>query len=376
MKSFVCINGCILCLCVTGSLYNPHLFPESGPFFEGWYLRITNYDTDESVGLLFGQVLPSSPVSVTGPLVLASILYRACEQGACTLASSNANFTTKQLNITVKGQPVMHNPDIESSADFAWTVNNGIEGGAFMQANDETNFNFRIGNWTLRGAAGRHVPWNKDESGPEGWLGNLPLPLNWFVYSLRSPLTFFELQNVDTGKTVRGTNGAVHLEKNWGKSFPKQWIWSEGISRDQRNVTFAISGGLVDLSIISVDAYLIGYRSPSAGIDLSFRPDNSIVSTEIDGCKGNVTLTVNSLSHVVEFQIFASPKTFSSCLYGPEVNGFQRACVESFDAVATITISQRRFFGSAYKVVDKNEIANVALEFGGNNVCNFKCGKV
>ena len=167
----------VLCVCVTGSLYNPHLFPESGPFFEGWYLRITNYDTDDNVGILFGQVLPSSSVSVTGPLVLASILYRACVQGACTLASSNANFTTK-LNINVKGQPVMHNPDLkESPADFSRTVNNGIGGGTFIQANDATNFNFWIGDWALRGAAGRHIPWNKDESSPEIWLGNLPLPL-------------------------------------------------------------------------------------------------------------------------------------------------------------------------------------------------------
>ena len=154
---------------------------------------------------------------MTGPLVLAAILYRACAQGACTLVSSNANFTTKQLNITVKGQPAMHNPDVESTADFSWTVNNGI-GGTFMQANDETNFNFRIGSWTLRGAAGHHVPWNKDKCGPEGLLGNLPLPLHWFVYSLRSQLTFFELQNVDTGKTVRGNRENV---------FSKQWIWSE-----------------------------------------------------------------------------------------------------------------------------------------------------
>ena len=375
MKLLIVLHGCILCLCVTGSLYDPHLFPDSGPFFEGWYLRITNYDTDDSVGLLFGQVLPSSSANVTGPLVLASILYRACTQDACTLTSSNAYFTSKQLNITVKGQPVTQNPDTESPANFEWIVNNGMEGGTFTQTNDKTNFNFRIGDWTFRGAAGHHVPWNKDGSGPEGWLGNLPLPLHWFVYSVRSPLTFFELQNVDTGKIIRGTNGAVHLEKNWGKSFPKKWIWSEGVSRDKSNICFAISGGLVDLSIISVDAYLIGYRNPSAGIDLSFRPDNSIVTTTIDGCKGNVSVKVNALSHVVEFQLFASPKTFSSCLFGPELNGFQRACVESYDAIATITISQRSFFGSAYKVMDKREIPNVALEFGGNSVCNFKCGK-
>ena len=375
MKLLFLLHGCILCSCVTGSLYDPHLFPESGPFFEGWYLRITDFDTDDSIGLLFGQVLPSSFDNLTGPLVLASILYRACAQGTCTLTSSNGNFTRQELNITVKGRQVTRNPDTKSPANFEWMTNNGKEGGSLIQENDETNFDFRIGDWTLRGAAGHHVPWNEDGSGPEGWLGNLPLPLHWFVYSVKSPLTFFQLQNVKTGKTIRGANGAVHLEKNWGKSFPKKWIWSEGISRDNTNITFAISGGLVDLSVISVDAYLTGYRNPLVGLDLSFRPDNSIVSTTIDGCKGNVSVRVNSLSHVVEFQIFASPKTFSSCLFGPELSGFQRACVESYDAIATVTISQRHFFGLEYKLLDKREIPNVALEFGGNNVCNNKCGR-
>ena len=98
-----------------------------------------------------------------------------------------------------------------------------------------------------------------------------------YTDSLRSPLTFFELQNVDSGKTVRVTNGARHLEKNWRKSFPKKWIWYEGISRDPSNVTIATCGGLVDLSFISVNAYLIGYRSPSAGTDLSFRPETCVV---------------------------------------------------------------------------------------------------
>lgn len=366
----------VLCSVVTGSLYNPHLFPQSGPFFEGWYLRITDFNNDDSIGLLFGSVLPPSSAKVTGPLVLAAILYRECSQeGTCTLTSSNANFSTIQLNITVNGQPVTHNPDKESKADFKWVVNNGNEGGSFMQSGDKTDFNFRLGEWTLRGAGGPHVPWNSDGSGPEGWLSDLPLPIHWFVYSLRSPLISYDLQNTKTGKSIHGSNGAVHLEKNWGESFPKKWIWSEGISRGDDNVTFAISGGLVGFSVISVDAYLIGYRNPSAGLSLDFRPDNSVVTAKIDGCSGAVSLTVRSLSHKVEFQIFGSPKTFSSCLFGPETKGFERACVESYDATATVVVSQMSLFGFMYKVVDKRIITNAALEFGGNNVCDYKCGK-
>lgn len=365
-----------LLVCVTGSFYNPHPFPDSGPFFEGWYLRITNNDTDDSIGLLFGEVLPASSLNTTGPLVLASILYRACtDGGACTLLSSRANFTLNLLNISVDGQPVTHNPDRKSEANFKWAVNNGEDGGIFIQARDQTNFDFRLGEWTLRGAAGTHVPWNNDESGPEGWLGYFPLPLHWFVYSLRSPLTFFELQNVKTGTTVRGTNGIVHLEKNWGKSFPKQWIWSEGVARDGSNVTFAVSGGLVNFSLFSVDAYLVGYTNPSVGFALDYRPDNSVVTAETDGCKGLLNLTVRSFTHELEIEVFGSPKTFSSCLYGPETSGFRRACVESYDAMATITVRQGKLFGSSRKVIDKQTLMSVALEFGGNNVCGQKCGK-
>ena len=363
-----------LFVCVAGSLYNPHLFPQSGPFFEGWYIRITDFDTEDSVGLLFGHVLPSSSSNSTGPLVLASILHSTCAQGsACVLSSSSANFSTSQLNVTTNGHQVTHNPDKTSKADFKWFVNSGNEGGSFIQSGDRTDFNFRLADWILRGSTGPHLPWNKDGSGPEGWLGDLPLPLHWFVYSLRSPLIFYEMQNVKTGKIIQGNNGVVHQEKNWGSSFPKKWIWSEGISRDGHNVTFALSGGLVSLPIISVNAYLIGYRNPSAGLSLDFRPDNSIVTTEIDGCKGVVKLVAESLLYTVKFQIFSSQKAFSSCLFGPEVNGFQRACVESYDAQATIEVSQSLLFGMKYKIIDKHTITKVALEFGGNYVCGNKC---
>ena len=362
--------------CVTGSLYNPHLFPKAGPFFEGWYLRITNYDTDDSIGLLFGQVLPESASKTTGPLVLASILQRTCVQGgACVLTSSNANFSTEQLNVTANGRPVTKNPDKDSEANFEWVVNNGNEGGSFVQKHDTTNFNFRIQNWILRGAAGAHVSWGADGDGPEGWLINFPLPLHWFVYSIRSPLIFYDLQNVETGQTIHGKNGIIHLEKNWGNSFPKKWIWSQGITRDGTNVSFAISGGLVDMSLMSVNAFLIGYRNPSAGLSLDFRPDNSVATLDSDGCKGIINLTVKSMSHKLNFQISASPKTFSSCLYGPETRGFQRACVESYDATANIVISQSLMFGIGSKMIDKHTIPQVALEFGGNNVCTNKCGK-
>ena len=49
---------CTLPLQVSSNLYNPHVFPENGPFFEGWYLRLQDPSKDFKMAVLFGTVLP------------------------------------------------------------------------------------------------------------------------------------------------------------------------------------------------------------------------------------------------------------------------------------------------------------------------------
>ena len=56
------IASCLLfALFVAGvrcSLYDPHLFPTSGPYFEGWYFRFIDFTNRRSFATLFGKVLP------------------------------------------------------------------------------------------------------------------------------------------------------------------------------------------------------------------------------------------------------------------------------------------------------------------------------
>jgi len=42
---------------IQANLYNPHVYPMVGPFFEGWYCRLTSKDSNKSYGFLFGKVL-------------------------------------------------------------------------------------------------------------------------------------------------------------------------------------------------------------------------------------------------------------------------------------------------------------------------------
>lgn len=358
----------------TGSLYDPHLFPEAGPFFEGWYMRISDFDTGDSIGLLFGSVLPSSPKNISGPLVVASILLRKCdENNLCKLISTNGKFKIEDFNVFVRGQTVTEDPDMSSPANFTWKVDSKNNGGHFEQNGNTTAFIFRLGELVFRGEATHPFPWNDDGTGPEGWLVYLPLPLHWFVFSLSSELTYYEIQNITSGEVINGENGAVHLEKNWGQSFPKKWIWSEGVSFDASNVTFAISGGQVDFKWFSVDAYLIGFRDPKTGLTIDFGPVNSIIHTEIDGCKGEVNISVNSISYKVDINIFAVASSYSNCLLGPEVVGFRPVCVESYDATAIFRISRRTWIPFVFIDEKKYIFTHAALEFGGRNVCKDKC---
>lgn len=65
--------------------------------------------------------------------------------------------------------------------------------------------------------------WKDDGSGPAGWTDILPLPLHWFVFSTGSTINkyiFVENRKYETG------SGHLHMEKNWGQSFPSAWIWA------------------------------------------------------------------------------------------------------------------------------------------------------
>ncbi|XP_052798495.1 uncharacterized protein LOC128230345 [Mya arenaria] len=359
---------------VFGSLYDPHPFPSEGPFFEGWYTRILNLDSRESLGLLFGSVLPDAKRNATGPLVVASFLFRKCnaDSGVCVLRSVDGKFDVKNLRITAKDQPVVDNPNVKSPSNFRWEVNNGDIGGYFQQTGNKTEINFKLSNISFHAEIGHPTLWNEDGTGPEGWLGYLPLPLHWFVFSLSSQQVTYTIQNFTSGAVIQGRRGLAHMEKNWGKSFPKSWIWTEGMDPSS-NVTFAMSGGLVDFSMLTVQAFLIGYRNPSTGIKLDFRPDNSVVSAQMDGCSGSVNISVTSLLYSLKVQLLASPATFSSCLLGPETSGFRPACVESYDATVKVSVSKRTFVPFVYTSMDEQIIANAALEFGGQYVCKNKC---
>ena len=365
-QSVVFTSLVALAALVQSNQYDPHLFPSNGPFVEGWYSRIVDFESNHSFGILFGRVLPRKQDGKFSeyPLNMLSLIHSKGDES--TMQSYPVFTSAEDVEITVQGKPVSGDPDFKSPAHFEWKVK---PYGYFNVTENGTIFNFTdVKGVSFIGVLGRPRPWGPNGEGPEGWIDHVPfLPLHWFVYSLGSELLNYNWVNSETGEMLRGSRGVAHQEKNWGRGFPPAWIWAEGVDGASMS-SFALSLGVLNILTIDVPAHLIGYRSPS--VTLNFRPTNSVLTKYIDGCNGFVNATVTDLVHKFVIEIQAAPSTLQTCLRGPTEDGFAPVCVESY--VATGTTHVYHLTLSGYELIETRVFLFSALEFGGLYLCREK----
>ena len=362
LTAFIAIQTIILG--ANANYYDPHKFPSRGPFFEGWYLRVSDPTRDASFGVLFGKVLPEEPAEAE---TLAFIGLLNTTNSRSSLAAHDSFPDVTDVSLTAAGRPVTKNPDKSSPANMTWSSPEGV-----VRVTDaRTTVNVTIGSVHFEMETGAVMPWAEDGYGPMGiWDAWLPFPLYWFVYSVKTPIVRYKWHDTITGETFSSTSGMVHMEKNWGDSFPTAWMWVQGYS-PSTGATFAITYGPIDIlfQVISVDGHLAGYRNPQAGISMDFRPDNSKKLVTYDACNGVASFEFTTLTHTLSIQMQSNVDTYSGCLYGPMQNGFRPVCKESFAATAVVEL-RKNLFG---KLVDRQEFTNAALEFGGDFRCNKQC---
>jgi len=362
--AIVVLLVCMLAGQVCCSLYDPHAFPQKGPFFEGWYFRFIDFHNNRSFATLFGIVLPKDLSKAHNPAYFGVLRQNGAEG---KLLNYDSTPDMKHVHLTVgEGKNVSEDPSLKTPAHFTWKVPNV----GYVDVKPSTsNVNVTIGDVRLEADIGAPHLWDESGRGPMGWLGSLPLPLSWFVYSLGSPVNHYKWTELKTGKSMTG-KGFVHMEKNWGKSFPKGWIWAEGMAPDG-NVAFAATYGPVGFGPIGVPGHLIGYRNFKKGISIDFRPDNSYLSKTYDGCKGSALFTLYAVWWKVTINLTTSPQTYSECLLGPMSNGFRPVAQESYVAQAHITVYKRNYL--KWDMLDSQLLHLAALEFGGAFSCHKKC---
>ena len=270
------------------------------------------------------------------------------------------------IHFSLTGKKITENPGTKTPAHFEWNVKNI---GDVIVNPTHARVNITMGGVHLEADIGAPQVWDDTGRGPMGWLTSLPIPLSWFVYSLGSPVRQYKWTELKSGKSVSGT-GFVHMEKNWGRTFPEGWIWAEGMNND-RTVVFAATYGPVGFGPVGVPGHLIGYRNYEKQISVDFRPDNSYLSKTFDGCTGFANFTLHSVTWKLTIDIRTAPDTYSECLLGPMTNGFDHVCQESYVGHAQIKVYKRKYL--SYQLVDTQQLDLVALEFGGTFSCNNVC---
>lgn len=355
------------------SLMNPHKLPEKGPWFEGWYMRITPVSgTDRSLGAIVGSYLPENSDRISAEEAgLAG--YAALLDGGPigSKLTSYEVFPTDVRHYLNRSEIVNRDPLPSDKASYRWK---SMTVGEFTSENIHLNLKDDVwikARWT------DIVPWGTSGLGPEGIISLFrAFPLHWFVYSLGSPVEF-EAQlpdSIDPSKRKKVVGrGFAHLEKNWGVSFPESYIWMQA-QQIESGKTIALAGGRpFNVAGLKPEAWLVGYRSEF--YNNNFAPQNvgTVFSSQVDACEGKFTLTSAFLDRklVVEAQArrdsfggISIPKKFGFEPDGSE-QSFQTQIVSRLYEVAPFGLG-----GGTERLLEQTIFKTGALEFGGQFKCN------
>lgn len=119
--------------------------------------------------------------------------------------------------------------------------------------------------------------------------------------------------NID-GKVVDFTGGKVYVEKNWGKSFPKSWLWVQSNNFDTKKVSLTCSLATIPFPVKPFRGFLIGvtvgnkfYRFTT--INNSKLKLNSIgEDIELVVSKKNLRLTLKTSTDKDDFVLCMGPE--------------------------------------------------------------------
>lgn len=203
-----------VCSQYKASPFEPHRLPDNGPWFEGWFTRLTDVEKNRSIALICGSLQKKGSKMFDSSWVA---LLATTPEGQ--MYTEQVFPDQESIIITDNGQPVTRDPKMNIPASFEWKSSMG-----FLRFNGNVsciNFTFPSG-VVFRMESETRVPWDEscpDSCGPEGWIGIVPkaLPTHYFIQSLASHARY--VFNGSTG------DGFAHQETNFGSRFPVAWVW-------------------------------------------------------------------------------------------------------------------------------------------------------
>ncbi len=346
---FVFITLCFSFTCFAHM--KPHQMPEKGPWFEGWYTRITDSSHGDSIAVIVSSYFfEQKGEKIPGYI---AIIHHVVDRSETTVFEAFPEHT------------IMINNSDDSlfrweAPGFGYITKNEINISIPNEISVKANIIFR-------------TPWftKEDYDGPEGRMSNWSwLSQHWYVYSLLSEAHYEISYNDDSNIDYFG-KGWAHQEKNWGTVFPKAWIWLQGFSPDGKR-SISVAGGKAQIKSIELESWLAAYDSPKMNCRFRQSTLGNRFKWKINPC--NRTYKLEAVNLKCRLEIFASAEKSSFVkLSVPTIEGYIEGAEESFATKIDVKLYkyslEDSILNTKTNLIDSYTFYNSALEFGGEYYC-------
>lgn len=166
------------------------------------------------------------------------------------------------------------------------------------------------------------------------------------------------------GKYIDFTGGKIYIEKNWGKSFPKSWVWIQSNSFKEKNVSITCSLATIPFPIKDFRGFLIGVTLGNKFLSFTTINNSKLElksigkDIELVVSKGNLRLTLKTYTKKSDFVLCMGPKNGDMI---PLVN-------ETLSAKVEMTLENTK----SKKIIYKGIGHSTGVEYGGEliNIIN------
>ncbi|SCJ61327.1 Uncharacterised protein [uncultured Clostridium sp.] len=297
-------------------------------FFEGWYFKIVTKDRKHTLAIIPGISLSKDSHSFIQVLQGEKNLYNYIRYPTFKFSYSNSPFS---VNID------------QSSFSFKRLL-----------------LNIRNENLKIIGALyfDNLVPW-KDSTINPGSMGFYNYLKFMECYSQVCALDG-DIQGVMTinDELIDFHGGKVYIEKNWGRSFPVEWLWVQSNTFKDSRATVTCSLGEIPFPLKNFRGFLIGVT-----VDNIFFPFTTMNRSKLDLKIENndILLTVIHKNLRLSIKTITDNNSFILC-YGPQDGQMVPFVRETLTAKVEMELVDIKNNVLIYS----GESSNTGVEFGGN----------
>lgn len=320
------------------TILNPNLYHgknKKSNFFEGWYYKIVSNDKKTTLAFI-----PGISFSESSHCFIQILQGEKRQFNYCKFPSSKFNYSNSPFYL-----------DVDKNFFSLDKITLNI---------DQDNVNIS-GSITFKNL----TPW-KDSLINPGSMGFYNYLKFMECYSQVCALDGFTSGSLNINNSVIDFNGGkVYIEKNWGKSFPLEWLWIQSNCFKDNRATVTCSVGEIPFPIKSFRGFLIGVT-----IDDQFYKFTTINRSKLHLTLNNndVTLIVTNKNLQLTLITHSSIDDFILC-YGP-INGKMSPFVNE---TLTAKVYMELLDKNTNKILYSGEGLNTGIEFGGKLMDTLEC---